>query len=145
MMRNRLAAVTWVCAILLGAAVAGGTAQAAPLSTAIGVPRTTGDVTTADTTTMLPTFGVASYNAHYKSTPAETVNDLTRIAAAGADVIGLQEMGTVDKRDAVRARFLDCDTCQFDAFMSEEPEQNATPILYRSTAFLLKSTGTKKV
>ncbi len=147
MKANRLAVVTWVCALLLGAAGAagaGGTAHAAQPSAEIDAPRTE-VVTTGGTTTVLPTFGAASYNAQYKSSPAETVSDLTKIAAAGADIIGLQEMGAVDKRDAVRARFLDCDTCQFDAFLSEEPEQNATPILYRSTAFLLKSTGTKKV
>jgi endonuclease/exonuclease/phosphatase family metal-dependent hydrolase len=141
---NRLAVVTWVCALLLGAAGAGGTAHAAQLSAEIDAPRTE-VVTAGSTTTVLPTFDVASYNAQFKSTPAETVSDLTKMAAAGADIIGLQEMGARDKRDAVRAQFVDCSTCEFDAFMTDLPEQNATPILYRWSEFRLESTGTRQV
>ncbi len=144
MMINRVAVITWTCAMLLGAAGAGVTAHAAPASVQSHVPQTT-DVTLGDTTTVLPTFDVATYNVHYQSTPAETVSDLTKIAAAGADIIGLQEMGTRDKRDAVREQLVDCSTCQFDAFMTDLGAQNATPILYRWSEFRLESTGSRQV
>ncbi|MDP9443508.1 MAG: hypothetical protein M3P83_03770 [Actinomycetota bacterium] len=159
MMINRLAVGAWVGALLLGAAGVGGTANAAELSAHIGVPQspdiTTGGATTAATTTgapttgpttaVPPTFNVASYNVHHARTPDETVSDLRKIATAGADIIGLQEMGTADRRAAVREQIVDCSTCKFDAFMPDTRAQNATPILYRWSKFRLESTGTKQV
>jgi len=88
---------------------------------------------------------IVTYNTKYGRSPTSVVADLQRLSAAQADVIGLQEMGSRTLRETVRAQFVECSTCTYDAVMPDTPEQNATPILYKRSKFDLLSTGTRKV
>ena len=88
---------------------------------------------------------IVTYNAEYGRSADTVAADMKKLADAGADVIGLQEMGSPNRRVAVRERFTDCARCEFDAFMPNTREQNAVPILYDSSKLRLIETGTSKV
>jgi len=88
---------------------------------------------------------IVTYNMEYGRTPATVVDDINRIADMGADVIGLQEMGSLDRRAAVLDQVVDCSSCIYDAFMPDTREQNAVPILYRWSKFRLIDSGGTKV
>ncbi|HEX4976343.1 MAG TPA: hypothetical protein VFV40_00620, partial [Nocardioides sp.] len=45
---------------------------------------------------------IATYNVHTDVTVAAAQADIAKLVNAGADVIGLQEMGSRERRDAVR-------------------------------------------
>lgn len=87
---------------------------------------------------------IVTYNMEYGRTTDAVVGDIRRLASEKADVIGLQEMGSADRRAAVLDQVVDCSTCVYDAFMPNTREQNAVPILYKWSKFrLLDSGGTK--
>lgn len=94
-------------------------------------------------TTRAP-VNIATYNVEYGRSNTAVVSDLRRLASDGADVMGLQEMGSGTRRKAVLEQFVDCSTCQYDAFMPNVREQNAVPILYNWSKFrLLEAGGTQ--
>lgn len=132
MYSRRLTVIAGACGLLLAT------------GTAAGATTQAGDRATFRTDTG-ESVTVATYNTEYGRSADAVVKELNQIGAAGADVIGLQEMGVRARRDAVRAQLVDCDRCQWDALMTDLPEQNATPILYRSSTFRLVGSGTKKV
>lgn len=87
---------------------------------------------------------IVTYNAEYGRSPERVVSDMKKLKRAGADVFGLQEMGSPNRRIAVMEQFVNCDTCEFDAFMPNTREQNAVPILWDSSKLHLVRTGTLK-
>ena len=91
------------------------------------------------------TVKIASYNTQFGRSPDAVVREVRRLGAEGADIIALQEMGSPKRRQAVRDRLVNCGYCVWDAFMTNLREQNATPILYRSSQFRLLATGAEKV
>ena len=129
---RRLSVIAGACGLLLTAGTAAATTAQA--SQRAGYRTDTGSSVT-----------VATYNTEYGRSADTVVAELKRIATDGADVIGLQEMGVKARRDAVRAQMIDCAGCKWAALMTDLPEQNATPILYRSATFSLQDSGTKKV
>ncbi|HEX4976761.1 MAG TPA: fibronectin type III domain-containing protein, partial [Nocardioides sp.] len=88
---------------------------------------------------------IATYNVHTDVTVAAAQADIAKLVNAGADVIGLQEMGSRERRDAVRAALVDCETCVLDAYMPLFGPEASTPILYRSDKFTLEGSGSHKV
>jgi len=100
-------------------------------------------VTTEETITA--PIVIATYNIRHALSDAVVVSDIKTLADAGVGVIGLQEMGSRSRRDAVRKRLVDCSECEFDAFMPDGTGPSEVPILYRSANFRLLSTGSRKV
>ena len=90
-------------------------------------------------------FSVVTYNIRHGLSDAAAVADVQRLADKGVDVIGLQEMGSWERRSAVRARVVDCDTCPYNTYMPTGSGPAEIPILYRSSIFELVSKGNVKV
>ena len=90
-------------------------------------------------------FSIATYNVQAKLSPRRVVRDLRRLAETGVDVIALQEMGSRERRDAVRRRLLDCRTCHFNAYLPDRSARGATPVLYRSWKFDIRRAGSTQV
>ena len=90
-------------------------------------------------------FVLASYNIRHALSDAVATDDVERLARSGADIIALQEMGSRMRRNAVRARLVDCDTCEFRAYMPDGFGPAEVPFLFRASAFDLVDKGTEKV
>lgn len=90
-------------------------------------------------------FVLASYNIRHALSDEVASADVQRLAATGADVIGLQEMGSRTRRDAVRAALVDCATCEFRAYMPNGSGPAEVPFLFRDSTFQLLGTGTQLV
>jgi endonuclease/exonuclease/phosphatase family metal-dependent hydrolase len=134
-MRNRLTVIAGACGLLLAGAAA---AVAAPSISSAQAASTVAETGSAR-------VRIATYNTEYGRTPEAVAQDIKNLSAAGADIIALQEMGTLARRDAVRSQLVDCPTCEFDDFMPDTAEENATPILYKWAKYRLLGTGTVKV
>lgn len=90
-------------------------------------------------------FVLASYNIRHALSDAVATDDVQRLAESGVDIIALQEMGSRMRRNAVRARLVDCATCEFRAYMPDGFGPAEVPFLFRASAFELVSKGTEKV
>ncbi len=88
---------------------------------------------------------IATYNVHSELSVSRAVADVAALAATGADVVSLQEMGSRTRRDTLRAQLVDCETCELDAYMPLVGPEASTPILYRSDRFELQESGSLKV
>lgn len=95
-------------------------------------------------TTSSPQVRVASYNTASFVDHGRAAADVARLASE-ADIIGLQEMSSLKRRNAVKARLLDCSSCPFEGYMPAEPVMGGTPILYRWSRFRLEDSGTVQV
>ena len=87
---------------------------------------------------------VASYNAASFVDHDRAAGDVARLATE-ADIIGLQEMSSLQRRNAVKARLLDCSSCPFEGYMPAQAVPGGTPILYRWSRFRLEGSGTVQV
>ena len=135
---RRLAALASICGLLMAGAAP---AVAAPFAPSGGL--SSWGVTNEETITA--PIVIATYNIRHALSDAVAVSDIKTLADAGVGVIGLQEMGSRSRRDAVRKRLVDCSECEFDAFMPDGTGPSEVPILYRSANFRLLSTGSRKV
>ncbi len=128
--------------LLLGGWAAGHAgASGASTTTVTTVPTNT----TPGSEPVTAPFRVASYNIRMTVSPEDAVSDLQALVADGVDVMTLQEMASPERRQAVRAALLECETCEFDAYMPLGDVYNSTPILFRSTRFVSEGQGTRKV
>ena len=137
---RRLAALASICGLLMAGVAPAAAAPFAPS----GGPSSRG-VTNEETETITAPMVIATYNIRHALSDAVVVSDIKTLADAGVGVIGLQEMGSRSRRDAVRKRLVDCSECEFDAFMPDGTGPSEVPILYRSANFRLLSTGSRKV
>lgn len=87
---------------------------------------------------------VATYNTSAQLGVEQAVADVTRLADQ-ADIVTLQEMSSLKRRNAVRAKLVDCSMCPFEAYIPEDAVQGGTPILYRWEKFRVEGSGTTKV
>ncbi len=99
----------------------------------------------AEATSSSPSFRVATLNIRHGLSDADAVSDVVKLSNAGADLVGLQEMGSAQRRNAVRARVVDCATCPYDTYMPTGSGPAEIPILFRSDKFTLLSKDTRKV
>jgi len=135
---RRLAVVATACGLVLAG---GASAHAAPL-----VPQASSTSAGALTEATGPgPVDIATYNIRHALSDSVAVADVKRLAEAGADVIGLQEMGSRIRRNAVAAQLVDCSSCQFGAFMPTGAGPGELPIFYRATELERVSEGTLKV
>ncbi|MDQ3028633.1 MAG: hypothetical protein M3R09_01090, partial [Actinomycetota bacterium] len=112
MLSPRLAALASTCGVLLMAGTApAGASPMAPSGGLITVEATTEEIVTAPAV-------VATYNIRHGLSAAVAISDIEMLSV-GVGVIGLQEMGSRDRRVAVREQLVDCSACQFDAFMPD--------------------------
>ncbi len=137
MTNRRLAYLAGLCGVLL---VSGTAANAAAFNPSTGIT-----ATAARAGSSTAPVRIVTYNIQAAKSPAKAVRDLKRLADANADILALQEMGSPRRRAAVTEQFVDCSTCEYDAFMPDTPQQSATPILFKWDKFRLVSTGTKQV
>src|SRR5688572_9075339 len=86
-------------------------------------------------------FVLATYNIRHALSDGVAVADLVRLADTGVDVIAMQEMGARTRRNAVRARLVDCASCEFRAYMPDGMGPAEVPFLFRASAFELVSKG----
>lgn len=131
MSRSRWSALVCatVGALLLGAAPMQATALTAELGK-------------AKRKTYSASVTLASYNIRHALSDEVATADVTRLAATGADVIGLQEMSSRTRRNAVLAAVQDCDTCLMQGvFFDSTAHIGAVPILYRADRFDLYDSG----
>jgi endonuclease/exonuclease/phosphatase family metal-dependent hydrolase len=91
------------------------------------------------------TVRIATYNTEAGVTTANSLADISKLAAQGADIITLQEMGSGARRAAVTAALVDCSMCAYEAYMPADAPMNSTPILFKWSKFRLEGTGTKQV
>lgn len=132
-LRRRILAVMTTCfAVLLSGAAPGLAEPGTAPGTGSGVSGPSG-------------FVLATYNIRHALSDAVAAADLQRLADTGVDVIAMQEMGARTRRDAVRARLVDCDACQFRAYMPDGAGPGEVPFLFRSSTFELISKGAEKV
>ena len=125
-------------------ALAGALAIATLVPThAVAAPKPDSSRATSVARQELPTttFSIATYNIRNALSSSTAVADVQRLAAAGADVIATQEMGSRMRRDAVRAAMIDCEGCVFDGYLVNPATVGATPILYRTDRFDLEESG----
>lgn len=88
------------------------------------------------------TVDLVSYNIRHALSTDVARDDVVKLAAGGADVVGLQEMASRKRRDAVIAGVRDCDGCTMEgAFFDAPANVGAVPILYRSDKFELHDSG----
>ena len=90
-------------------------------------------------------FVLATYNIRHALSDSVAAADLQRLADTGVDVIGMQEMGARTRRNAVRAQLVDCESCEFQAYMPDGLGPGEVPFLFRSSVFELVSKGTEMV
>lgn len=85
---------------------------------------------------------VATYNIRHALSDGVAAKDVERLTATGVDVVGLQEMASRKRRNAVMAAVRDCDTCVMDGvFFDSKAHIGAVPILYRADRFDLFDSG----
>ena len=119
-------------AVMLGAVPVPTTATAAPMPQAAKVRNYSSQMS------------LASYNIRHALSPATATRDVERLVSAGADVIGLQEMGSRKRRNAVMSAVRDCRSCVMDgAFFDSPAALGAVPILYRKDRFSLYDSGSQ--
>lgn len=119
-----------VCSLLLGAAPLQTSAQAAA-NRAVKRTYTSG-------------VELASYNIRHALSDGVAAGDVKRLAATGADVIGLQEMSSRTRRNAVLAAVQDCSTCVMQGVFFDSPAMiGALSILYREDRFTLYDSGSQ--
>lgn len=126
---------TWAAALalsLLALTPASGVAAGAAAGRSVAEPVTS-------------SLRIATYNVSAAQPVSSTVEDLRELTKASPDVIALQEMASRERRNAVRAELVDCDTCAFDAYMPDPAIQGGTPILYRSDKYTLELEGSEQV
>jgi endonuclease/exonuclease/phosphatase family metal-dependent hydrolase len=133
----RLPLLAQACGLVLVAAVASQTASA-PAANA----RADRTVTP---TPVSATMRVATYNTAAATTVTNALADVQQLAADGADIITLQEMGGRVRRAAVTAALVDCSLCAYEAYMPADAPMNSTPILFKWSKFRLEGTGTRQV
>jgi exonuclease III len=90
-------------------------------------------------------FVLATYNIRHALSDSVAAADLQRLADTGVDVIAMQEMGARTRRNAVRAQLVDCESCEFQAYMPDGFGPAEVPFLFRASAFELVSKGTEMV
>ena len=134
-LRRRILAVTITCfAVVLSGSAPGlaatGTAPALGASTEVSGPSD---------------FVLATYNIRHALSDSVAASDLQRLADTGVDVIAMQEMGARTRRNAVRAQLVDCESCEFRAYMPDGAGPAEVPFLFRASAFELVSKGTEMV
>ncbi len=88
---------------------------------------------------------IASYNAGAMVSVKGTVSDVGSLIDQGADVIALQEMSSWKKRVKIRERYVDCETCVYDAWIPVAAVPGGQPIIYRSDKFELIDFGMEQV
>jgi endonuclease/exonuclease/phosphatase family metal-dependent hydrolase len=81
------------------------------------------------------TVRIASFNTAATSTTRQGFNDVKNLLAAGPDIVALQEMSSWARREKVRKRLLDCETCAWDGWIPVPAVQGGQPILWRSDKF----------
>ena len=119
-----------VCSLLLGAA---------PLQTSAHAA-TKGRVAKR---TYASTFEIGSYNIRHALSDGVAAADVKKLAA-GVDVIGLQEMSSRQRRNAVLAAVQNCSTCVMRGVFFDSPAMiGAVPILYREDRFTLYDSGSR--
>lgn len=129
-LRRRILAVTITCfAVVLSGSAPG----LAATGTASALGAGTSD------------FVLATYNIRHALSDSVAASDLQRLADTGVDVIAMQEMGARTRRNAVRAKLVDCESCEFQAYMPDGFGPAEVPFLFRASAFELVSKGTEMV
>lgn len=119
-----------VCSLLLGAAPL----QASQAATKSRVAKRT----------YAAAFEIGSYNIRHALSDGVAAGDVERLAASGVDVVGLQEMGSRKRRNAVLAAVQDCSTCVMQGVFFDSPASiGAVPILYREGRFTLYDSGSQ--
>ena len=88
---------------------------------------------------------VASYNTASTLRTRRAVGDVVRLAETGADVLGLQEMASPDRRSRVARRLVTCGDCRFHAFVPRGAVPGSMPIYYRAHRFHLLGSGSRQV
>ena len=83
------------------------------------------------------TVRIATFNTAATSTTRQGFNDVKNLLAAGPDIVALQEMSSWKKREKVRIRLLDCETCAWDGWIPVPAVQGGLPILWRSDKFTM--------
>jgi endonuclease/exonuclease/phosphatase (EEP) superfamily protein YafD len=83
------------------------------------------------------TVRIASFNTAAMSSTRQGFNDVKSLLAAGTDIVALQEMSSWARREKVRTRLLDCETCTWDGWIPVPAVQGGQPILWRSDKFTL--------
>lgn len=91
------------------------------------------------------TLRVVTYNVSADVSVRKTVRDLEQITSEAPDVIALQEMSSWKRRQAVRAAYVDCETCMYDAWIPVPAVPGGQPILYRSDRYTLIGYGMRQV
>ncbi len=81
------------------------------------------------------TVRIATFNTAATSSTRQGFNDVKRLLAEGPDIVALQEMSSWARRERVRIRLLDCETCTWDGWMPIPAVQGGQPILWRSDKF----------
>jgi endonuclease/exonuclease/phosphatase (EEP) superfamily protein YafD len=115
---------------------------------AIGSPAQSSTISAAARGTGKPVsvgLRFVTLNTEGPNSTGQALSDVKKIAAAGADIITLQEMASAERRKAVRAALVDCSGCRYGAWMPSLPVPGSTPILYRKDKFELKDAGTVQV
>lgn len=93
--------------------------------------------TTSTTDPVASTVRIATFNTAATSTTRQGFNDVKNLLAAGPDIVALQEMSSWERRERVRTRLLDCETCLWDGWIPVPAVQGGQPILWRSDKFTL--------
>lgn len=134
----RLNLLAHASALVLVAAVASQTAVASAADAPQRLVTTTGSTISAP-------VRIATYNTEAAVPLGDSLADIQKLAADGADIITLQEMGGRARRAAVTAALVDCSMCQYESYMPTGDPMNSTPILYKWSKFRLEGTGTRQV
>jgi hypothetical protein len=131
MTRSRWAAV-------VGATVSALVLGAAPMQASALAP----DTRQVKRKTYSSNLTVGSYNIRHALSDEVAGSDVTRLAATGVDVLGLQEMSSRTRRNAVLAAVQDCGSCTMrGVFFDQNAHVGAVPILYRADRFDLYDSG----
>lgn len=78
---------------------------------------------------------IASFNTAATSSTRRAFQDVKSLLGQGPDIVALQEMSSWERRERVRKRLLDCDTCLWDGWLPVPAVPGGTPILWRSDKF----------
>ncbi|WP_183094577.1 endonuclease/exonuclease/phosphatase family protein [Nocardioides stalactiti] len=78
---------------------------------------------------------IASFNTAALSSTRQAFRDVKALLAEGPDIVALQEMSSWERRERVRTRLLDCETCLWDGWIPVPAVPGGQPILWRSDKF----------
>jgi len=128
----RLGALAAIAALALGLVPS---AAASPTASPAASPAESSSTAQETSEPTASSVRIATFNTAATSTTRQGFLDVKNLLAQEPDIVALQEMSSWARRERVRTRLLDCETCLWDGWIPVPAVPGGQPILWRSDKF----------